>query len=178
MKINGKKIKGLNTEVLVIPRQSGNIVFKAQCVLDYDAHDKLSPPPNAPVRLLPGGIKQQNVEDPKYREAMSEWAMRKYAWMFITSLRATDGLEWETVKEDDPTTWTNYKEELKDSGFAPGEIARIELCVSNACGLNQDKIDEATEAFLAGLAALEAVESGQSSAQETTPSGEPASAQA
>ncbi|MDB4726356.1 hypothetical protein OAF54_02875 [bacterium] len=176
MKIHGQKIHGLNVEVVVIPRQSGDIVFRAQAVMGYDDHDKLNPMPKPPVKLLPGGVTQQNIEDPRYKDALDEWATRKFYYMFIKSLEATDGLEWETVKLDDPSTWGSYKKELEDSGFAPGEVARIEMCVSDACGLNQTKIDEATKRFLAGQGQAQEKSSTQSTEQSSTPSGEPVNA--
>lgn len=176
MKINGKKLDGPNIEVVVIPRQSGNLVFKAQAVLNYDDHDKLNPSPAPPRKLLPGGIVQENVEDPAYLKAIDAWATRKFYWMFIKSLDATEGLEWETVKLDDPSTWENYKTEMQDAGLSPGEVARIEMCVTDACGLNQSKIDEATKRFLAGQAQAAGNGSSQSSEQNATPSGVPANA--
>ena len=174
MKIKGKKLDGPSIEVVVIPRQSGDLVFKAEAVLDYTQCDSLNPMPKAPIRLLPGGVRQENVEDPKYQTSVDEWATRKFYWMFITSLRATEGLEWETVKFDDPSTWENYKAEMKQAGLSPGEIARIEMCVTDACGLNQTKIDEATKRFLAGQAQVLANESSPSSEQQSMPSGAPA----
>lgn len=174
MKINGKTLNGPNIEVVVIPRQSGDIVFKAQAVLDYTDCDKLNPMPKPPKRRLPGNVVQENVEDPKYLKAVDEWATSKFYWMFLKSLEATEGLEWSTVKMDKPDTWKLYKTEMQESGFSPGEIARIEMCVTDACGLNQSKIDEATKRFLAGQAQDPANGSTQSSEQQSTPSGEPA----
>ena len=175
MKINGKKLDGPNIEVVVIPRQSGDLVFKAQAVLDYAECDKLNPRPHAPKKMLPGGVVQENVEDPRYQKALDEWATNKFYWMFIKSLQATEGLEWELVKLDDPKTWKEYKTEMQKAGLSPGEIARIEMCVTDACGLNQAKIDEATKRFLAGQAQAPVSESGPSSEPSTTLSGAPVS---
>lgn len=175
MKLQGKKLDGPNIEIVVIPRQSGDLVFKAQAVLDYADCDKLNPMPQPPKALLPGGRVQENVEDPTYQKKVDEWATRKFYWMFLKSLEATDGLEWESVKMNKPETWSLYKTEMQEAGFAPGEIARIEMCVTDACGLNQQKIDEATKRFLAGQAQAPGDESSPSSEQNSTPSGVPAS---
>lgn len=175
MKLNGRTLVP-NVEVVVIPRQSGDLVFKAAAVLDYDEHDKLNPQPEPPIRLLPGGVRQQNIEDPKYIKAVDDWATNKFHWMFLKSLSATEGLEWETVKMDQPKTWQNYKAEMSKAGITPGEVARIEMLVTDACGLNQQKIDEATKRFLAGQAQAQSGEHSPSSGQNTTPSGVPASA--
>lgn len=176
MKIHGKKIHGLNVEVVVIPRQSGDLVFKAQAVLNYEDHDKINPMPTPPVKLLPGGVTSQNVEDPTYKKKLDAWATQKFYWMMLKSLEATDGLEWEQAKMDDPSTWENYRKEMEDGGLSPGEVARIEMCVTNACGLNQAKIDEATERFLAGQAAAGTSASSPSSAPSSTESGVPVNA--
>lgn len=175
MKIKGKKFDGPNIEVVVIPRQNGDIVFKAQAVLDYEECDKLNPRPQPPKRLMRGGGVQENIDDPTYKKNTDTWAIRKFYYMFIKSLEATEGLEWETIKMDDPSTWENYKEEMKDSGFSPGEIGAIEGAVSDACGLNQSKIDEATKRFLAGQAQAQSEASTQNTEPSTIPSGEPVS---
>jgi len=176
MKINGKKLDGPNIEVVVIPRQSGDLVFKAAAVLDYEDCDKLNPMPQAPKKLLAGGEIQENVDDPKYQKALDDWATRKFYWMLIKSLEATDGLEWETVEMSKPETWELYKKEMHKAGLSPGEIARIEMCVTDACGLNQTKIDEATKRFLVGQAQGPANGSTPSSELQSTQSGVPASA--
>ena len=73
--------------------------------------------------------------------------------MILQSLRATDGLEWETVNYSDPTTWYAYKVELEKSGLTTADTSRIMSLVISANGLDQKKIDEATKAFLASQVA-------------------------
>jgi hypothetical protein len=149
MKIHGKKISA-NIEVVVIPRQDGDIVFQAQAVLDYSDFEKLNPRPVPPEIMRPGGVKALDVEDKVFNEKIFEWAQQKTSWMVLKSLQATPGLEWETVNLSDPSTWANYAKEMTESGLTPAEIARVVDCVTTACGLNQKKIDEATQRFLAG----------------------------
>lgn len=152
MKINGKVISGPQTEVVVIPRGNEELVIKAQAVLDFTDHDKLNPQPQPPQKLLPGGETQLNTEDPTYVKRVNEWASQKTDWMILKSLSATEGLTWDTVKADDPKTWSNYRQELS-AVFSPAEMAKIIEVVMSACGLNQSKIEEATKRFLAGQAA-------------------------
>lgn len=178
MKIKGKKIQGANSAVVVIPRQSGDLVFKVQAVLSFEDFEKLNPTPKAPIRLLPGNIRQENVEDPGYKARVQEWGLQKFAWLFLKALSATEDLEWEIVKLDDPTTWTAYTDELKDAGLAPAEVNVLESAVLDVCGLNSAKIEEATKRFLAGLEAAEGAQSTPASAAVSTPSGELASASA
>ena len=150
MRLNGKKIEGPNSCIIVIPRQSGDLVFKAQAVLDFDDFKTIYPEPTPPEILYPGGEKGKDLENPNYIASITEWAGRKTSWMVMKSLEATVGLEWETIDFSKPETWDNYKTELQSAGFSPIEIMRIINCVMDANGLNQDRIDEAMKRFLAG----------------------------
>ena len=149
MKINGKIIEGPKPEVIVIPKGADEYVFKAMPILDYEDFDKLCPVPLPPEKVLKGGEVQHDTNDKEYTTKLTEWAVKKNAWMTITSLSATEGLEWETVDLSDPETWSGYIKELGKS-FTDSECNLIYSLVLTACGLNQEKIDEATKRFLAG----------------------------
>jgi hypothetical protein len=154
MKIQGKSISGPEVDVLVIPRKSGDILFKAQSVLDYDAFEALCPAPHPPETLRPGGgkgLRTRNLEAPEFLKALDDWSEKRTYWMILKSLEATPDLEWETIKMDDPSTWSNYEKELKSAGFSMLEITRILNLVTGVCGLDQRKIDEATARFLATM---------------------------
>lgn len=153
MKIKGKTLGTPNIEVVVFPRSDGDIVFKAQAVLDYSDADQLDPEPSPPEVIKRGGARIKDPNDREYREKLEKWALRRSHWMFLKSISATPDLEWETVNASDPETWGNYSKELAAAGFTPIEISRLLQTVMDACGLNQKKIDEATERFLAGQAA-------------------------
>jgi len=158
MKLHGKKLSGPEIEILVIPRKSGNIVFKAQAVLDYTAFEAICPPPLPPETLRPGagrGLRTKNIEAPEFLKALDEWAEKRTYWMILKSLEATPELEWETVKMDQPDTWKHYEKELREGGMSTLEITRILNLVTGVCGLDQRKIDEATERFLADQAAVQ-----------------------
>lgn len=172
MKLNGKKIEGPNIEVVVIPRSSGNLVFKAQAVLDYDIFEAVCPTPQPREIIKPGGERTLAFNEKSYQDAINVWASKKTHWMVLKALEATDDLEWETVNMDDPDTWANYQEELKGASLSPMEISRIVNAVTCACGLDQRKIDEATAAFLAGLAEEQDSAVSLGSEQSDTPSGE------
>ncbi len=161
MKLHGKTIDGPNVEYIVIPRQEGDIVFKAEAVLDYKDFDAICPRPMPPERIKPGGVRSLNVEDPKYKAEIEDWALNRTHWMILKSVQGTDGLEWETVDMSDPATWVNYIQEFEDAGLSQAEVSRIVDGVTTACGMNQDKIDQAQEAFLAGLAKEQKEESSQ-----------------
>lgn len=148
MKINGKK-PDANVEVCVLPRgDQDSIVFKARAVLDYAVFEKMCPEPEPSVNIYPGGRRVSNFEDPKYLEALRLYNRKSNAWMLIQSLKATDGLEWELVKLEDPETWDLWDKDLAQSGFTPREITRIFETVFAANGLSEKRISDARASFL------------------------------
>ena len=177
MKIKGVKVQGAYEEVVVIPRHTGNLVFRARAIADYEVFDKLCPQPKPPLIQFAGqSIATENVEDADYQQKFQEWAEQKSHWMILESRKANEDLEWGTVVMGDHTTWKNYTKEMTESGLSPAEQARIVMCVSQANGLDQSKIDEATASFLADQAERLASESSLASAPLATPSGVPANA--
>lgn len=155
MKLNGKKIETA-IEIVVIPRSTGDLVFKAKAISAYDDFNKLCPTPVPPTIKRPGQPESQDTTDPAFKKAMDLWASAHTNWMIIESLKATEGLEWETVIPNDPGTWGNFQNELESSGLAQNEIIRIVNIVLDANGLNDKKIEAATKAFLASTAATPA----------------------
>lgn len=157
MKINGKKIQRPKFEVIVFPRRDGDIIIKAQAVLSYEDFEKLCPPPVPPVVIRPNGTdegaKTTDINHPKYIAAINDWSRMKLDWMILQSLKATEGLEFETVNPSDPDSWQNVHKELEEAGFSELERTKIIEIVVTACGLNQNMIDEATNNFLASQAA-------------------------
>jgi len=174
MKINGISVIGACEEVVVIPRQTHNFVIRARAIADYEPFEKLCPQPKPPEIMYAGQtVATQNVEDEGYKEQFYAWAEKKAHWMALESLKITEGLVWDTVDMADPSTWSNYQKELSAAGFSSLEQGRILQCVARANGLDQSKIDEATESFLADQAARLRKESSQDSALSVTPSGVP-----
>ena len=149
MKMNGKIIAGPTPEVIVIPKGETEYIFQAMPVLNYDEFDKICPVPTPPQIVKRGGEKVNDYEDKDYNTNLTTWAQNKNSWLILTSLQATEGLEWDTVNMAEPDTWKNYEAELKVN-FTEIEISLIMDKVHDACGLNQTKIDEATKRFLAG----------------------------
>jgi hypothetical protein len=150
MKLNGKKIEGPNIELIFIPRADKEpIVLKAQAVTDYEAFKKLCPEPKPPKAMKPGRIIVQNTEDPEYKKAMEEHSKKRLEYMILQSLSVTEGLEWETVNLGDASTWGNYEAELRASGFSDIEIQRIVMSVLSANGLDDAKVEQARNRFLA-----------------------------
>jgi hypothetical protein len=155
MKINGIKVDAPSFEIVPILRPTGNIIIQCGAVLNYEDFENLYPRPVPPSMILAGGETKIDSTDKKYLKAIGEWAEAKTNWMVVQSLKATENFEWETVVENDPTTWGNWAKELEDAKFNSAEINRIFEGVTSACGLNQAKIDEALKDFLAGVAAAQ-----------------------
>jgi len=150
MKMNGMKLECPNQVTLVLPRPDGDLVFTAKAVTGYEEFDVLCPEPKPQVRTIKGGKKQEMTTAPEFLQALAEHNQRRMCWIFLKSLQATEGLEWETVKIEDSNTWTNYVDELKASGFSPVEINRINTLVLQANCLDEEMLESARKAFLAG----------------------------
>jgi hypothetical protein len=151
MKLFDKTVDAMPEEVVVIPRQTGDLIFKAKPVLDYSEFDALCPRPKPKLRVLASGEQMPQTESKDFQEALSEYATRRFNWMILKSLEATPGLQWDTVKMDDPNTWAGYEKELGDV-LSSLQVAKIIGIVIAACGLDENKIAEATKSFLAGQA--------------------------
>jgi hypothetical protein len=173
MKIGGKRIEGLNEGILVLPRGDDDpIVFRARAIVDMAEFTAMCPDPEAPKILKRGGEVGHDFNDKSYLAAMSDYAKLRSAWMLIVSLEATPGLEWDTVDKQDPTTWGNYEQDLKNAGFGDLERARILALVMEVNAVSETKLQEARDRFLLGPAVASQNESSPSIAKKNTPSGE------
>lgn len=147
MRIKEKKIQGPLVETIVIPRPEEDIVFKCKAILDFSEFDKLIPVPEAPLKTEKGKKPFKDMEDTEYLDALKKRGMKRFTWIILQSLSATDGLIFETVNMQDPETWMKLEDELKDSGFSPTEVAMIFNGVTAANGMDEDKYKEARERF-------------------------------
>jgi hypothetical protein len=148
MKLHGKALSKLNNQIIIIPRTDGDIIFKAAAVLDMTAFEQLCPEPKPPMILRRGEtVASADLSDAKYKEAADKRNRLYGLYMIIKSLSATEGLEWETIKMDDPTTWENLDKELIDSGLTTMEKAQIFQGAMRANSLDMAYIDEARKRF-------------------------------
>lgn len=175
MKIGGVQVTAPKPLTLVLPHGDTQVVFKAQCVLDYSEFEERFPKPEPRRRVYPDGREELLTEEPEYLKRVSEYSELKLTWTTLKSLSATPNLEWETVDPQDSSTWKNYRTEL-ESAFSPYEMMRIQALVFEAVGLDQGKIDQATKDFLAGKGAKPVASSSPSTEPANTPSGTPANA--
>lgn len=171
MKIGGKEIKGLCIETLVLPREDGDIVFKARALPDFDEFEKLCPEPEAPVRLTKRG-KEKHLEDKDYRQMLANHNANRIAYMVVVSLEPSE-IEWDTVDINDSKTWTNYTKDFKESGISEIEVGHIVNTVMKANALDEEKLEKARELFLLGQREEVELSSGQNTEPLNSPSGKP-----
>ena len=147
MKIGGVTPTPLNA-LLVLPRDNGpDIVFHAQPVENEKFHE-LCPAPKASVRKMADGSKER-VENDAYKVQVSKWLERKYDYTVLYSLIPSD-IEWDEVDLGVPSTWSKWRDEFKNGGLCAAEVERVLALVAQANSLDESKLKEAREAFLAG----------------------------
>jgi hypothetical protein len=156
MKLKGRKVEGAYIETVVIPRPDINgepqaHIFQLQAVLDYDDFEKLLPAPPIPIKVTPatGPNGVENPEDPNYKKMLHSWFEKRTQWAFLKSIAATPDLEWDKVKMDEPETWHLVEKELQEAGFSQVEINRLYQGYAIANCLDDRKIKEARQHFLA-----------------------------
>lgn len=172
MKFKGQKALGPKPEYIVIPRGDDNIVFIAKPILDYSGFDELCPRPVPPGILFPDGRKGQDIESPEYRDKMTTYIQLRTDWYVINALRDTPDCEWEQVQFSVPNSWSLWKNELGEF-LTEREINQVLDGISIANGLNQSKIEEAKERFLAGMVSRLNEPSSLLTEEKITQSGEP-----
>lgn len=149
MKINGLVFEGPKSIPCVIPVGNAEIVFLIKPVLDYDGFDKVCPRPEPPTGIDGKGNKTVNTSHPTYLEAIDTWAQQRMDWLFLQAIVDTEGLEWDTIKQEDPTTYCNFTKELMEAGIPEGYIETLKMKIIQVCGLDPERIEEATKRFLA-----------------------------
>jgi len=155
MKIHGRTIEPEVT-VIALPRQGDDLRFVFKLVENFDEFNKLCPQPQPRMITRKGETQSSpDLDDPAYKKQWDEWVDRKSTWLFIQSIRGTEGLEFDTIKDNDPATWSNWVDEMRASGIHDAETAQLMSAMITAQGLDSSKIEEATENFLADRAAAQ-----------------------
>jgi hypothetical protein len=159
MKINGQTFDAPNEALVVFIKNGKDIPIKARAVLDFTRFDLLCPKPPPKKIKKRGGEEEILWNDPSYLLAFDHWGKVKTAYVIVESLKATPGLEFETVTDDDPSSWLKWRDEFEKAFFTDSEINKIIGCVWEANGIDEAKLNEARDRFLRG----EAVEREKSS---------------
>lgn len=172
MKYHGQIIER-TTEVIVIPIGGKEIVFHAKPVTNFKDFETKWKKPEPPIAQYPDRPAESDYTDATYIKLIDEWVTDRFYWMQLESLSATEGLEFETVDRSDPKTFKNFIDELEKT-LGMSWTMRVLDIIRTALGLNQDKIDEATQRFLHNRAVAQEKDYSRLTAPSTTPSGEPA----
>lgn len=123
MKIKGKAIAAPPARTVRFPRENGeHIEFKLVPITSEKEFDRICPEPEATRVVKKGEEPYIDYNDPKYKERLEAHGQRRLDWMFIESIKTTEGIEFEKVKLDDPSTWHLLKEELEESGLSRAEV--------------------------------------------------------
>lgn len=150
MKLAGKVVKALSEEIVVIPRQTGDLVFKFRPLGDPEDFNELCPAPKPPY-ILPVGetVSRPDYTDEEFKKASELHNVRFNKYLFIYSILATPDLEFEFVKLDAPGTWDMIDQELKDALLLPLEIQRLYMAAHKANALTEEVYESALKRFLA-----------------------------
>lgn len=149
MKINGQKVPVITPIVVPIIRGEETIVLKVKPT-DWVHFNTVCPEPTPPsIRRAGSKETEQDHSDTKYLEKRRSYLVSKNAYGFISSLTATENLEWEQVDLNKPDTWAQWQNELLSCGFLQAEINRIIMAVYEVNQLDDDKIEQARKSFLA-----------------------------
>lgn len=170
MKIAGVDPKSLCNEcMLVLPRGDSQIVFRATGLRDMEEFNKVCPQPQPPGRRTREGF-VPNMNDPTYQQVMTEWGKKRFGYMLVKSLEASE-IEWDTVNLADPRTWLNWEEDLRNGGLTQIEVNRVAALVLEANALDEEKLTKARERFLLGRENNQPESSGPTTEQVSTQSG-------
>jgi hypothetical protein len=149
MKIGGIDPKTLPTEeVLVLPRGDQALIFRAQGLPNMEGFQKLCPEPTAPGKLTKDGF-VPDLQDAGYLVIHAQYTKRRMAYIVVASLVPSQ-IEWDTVSLDNPATWANWEDDLKNGGMSQMECNRVLSLVMEANCLDEAKLKKAREVFLQG----------------------------
>lgn len=171
MKVGGVEVTKCE-EVLVLPRMSGDLVFKAAAVSSMEPFKELCPKPEPATRIKKGGVKEPHIT-PEYLDQIDEWSKRRYAYICVKSLEPSE-IEWDEVDLLIPGTWTKWMTELESAGLSDVELQRVQQVVLDANSLNEVKLKAARESFLLGQGEEVETSSGLQTQPESSQSGKPA----
>lgn len=151
LRIGGHTVDQPSEEVCVLPRTNGpDINIIARAVLTMEDFDRYCPEPQAPQAWSKDKGNHALTDTSEFKKAMETYSEKRFAFMAVKSLEPSN-IEWENVRLDDPNTWANWTQELKDAGLSDVEVNRIIVCVMQANCLDDKKLKEARSLFLGTL---------------------------
>lgn len=140
-------------DYVVLPRPKKNLVFKVVPTTSFEDFDTLCQLPTPGFIQRPGKAAEPDYDAPSYKTKKMDYLSKRMSFIILKSLEQTEGLTWDTIDMEKPETWENYMTEFKDAGLNDAEIRLVVQACLQINGLDDTKIKEAREAFLAGLTA-------------------------
>jgi len=149
MKLKGQVIPAPAPVKIKFYRGKDVFELNIASILDYTEFDKIVPLPKPPlVSKISTGSQYQDYNDIRYRVKFEEYVQQKSNYAVIKGLQATEGLEWGTVRIEEPDTWKNIQDDLRTC-FTEGEIVDIMEGVREANNPTEAKQKEAFDSFFA-----------------------------
>lgn len=156
MKFHGKTPVRGSVKHVFLPRSSedenGNIVHADLVFLaktaDLSAFSTLYPEPKPPSIMMAGETNSRpDFTDPDYKKELSKYNRALHDYLYIMTYKDTEGLEFERVKLDDPTTWCLFHDELIESGITEAEFVTLASAALEVNSLSDDAVEQARARF-------------------------------
>ncbi len=149
MKMSGVPVQPMKPITVVINRADESpLVAVCKPVTSYANFDEICKIPQPPEKLLKGGTREWDTKDPEYLAKVTEYSQARVFYLFLESVRGS--IEWDTVKDNDPSTWKNCETEMKSAGLSAKEIEMVFDGVFEANAMDEKKMEQARKSFLAG----------------------------
>lgn len=147
MKLGSRSIAIPTYDVVPIVREGEETFYFKLGPVNLDDFDEYYPEPKVPWIQKPGEPAKSNPDDPTYKEKMEKRGEARTHFMIIQSLAATEDLTWDRVKLDDPETYPEWENELKEANVLDVEIMRLQNAAFKVNGLNETVIEAEKKAF-------------------------------
>lgn len=150
MKLKGIKLVAPAPTPIAIQHGQETVVLLCRVLtkVDWDKHDKLNPSPE-PIKLnIPGGGIKLDTDSEEYKKAVDVNIDKRLAYMVIASLDSNEDIQFETVNLDDSSTWTNYRDEMREAGFTDAMIGNLVNQCINVNTFDPKLIEAAKQSFL------------------------------
>ncbi len=174
MKINGVEITGSlaepNQDVFILPRGKAQIVFEGRAIVDLSEFEEKVPVPVPPRNFHKGKDWINDLDDPTYTKAMEQYTQVKTAYYVVGTLQ---GMEWDKVDFNKPSTWIHWEEDFKANGFTQHECNLILRFCFEVNNLDEVKLQQAHSLFVLGREEAAKATSSQNTDPKSLSSGKP-----
>jgi hypothetical protein len=153
MKLRGRKSAGERfKDVIVFPR--GNDAPIAFWVLaldeEWDFFNDSCPRPKPQKLTTAEGVKEDE-DDLGYKQQLESYFELYSDFMVVHSITILDNeIEWEKVDVQKPSTWKNWRAEMREFGLTRMEMNKLLLKCRDVNSLNEDLMEQARADFIRG----------------------------